>query len=310
MNPAFRSIQILLVILSISAACCTDLLAAPQANAPPKPNEFMMTNSVGDITTYATPSAARIHMLGSTSLISADYFRARFNGIKEDPKDWGFTANLGVQAQIWKNEPGMIKDFDVMVGIENRASDTDQFPGAREPRIWYKSNPFLGFSMRLSRELMLAATYTGYTSPNDFLGSSEEIALTAKYQGTEYAVEKLNPQAKVAFHVSDGKGVYTELSISPKFGPFTTHAFTVEVPVVFGGGFNDYYAAEDDTALYMSFGAVGKMPITAISTAYGNWTAFAGAFVIFRQSSIARVNPNDDAGDSVIYGTIGLNFAF
>lgn len=310
MDRLLRYFLAFTVLFATGAVICPDHGSA-QAKPEKAAAEFLMTTAVGDLAVHATPNTARIHLQGSLGLQTADYFRGRFDGIKERAEDWGVLNHLAVVAKLWKDPKGPIQNLNFIVGIENGAAEAGMFPNDREPRIWYEANPYLGFAMRLSRELLLGATFTSYTSPNGFLGTSEEIALTAKYQGKQFLMEMLNPQVKIVVPVSDGKGLYAEFSITPTIMAVPDLGLSLEFPLVGGVGFNDYYGGEDDTLAFGSIGVTARIPISSINSPYGNWSAFAGAHVIFRQSALSRIYVGlDDANDTVAYGNIGVNLAF
>jgi hypothetical protein len=310
MNRLLRFILVFAALFVVETIVCANNVSA-QAKPAQAANEFLMATAVGDLAVHATPNTARIHLQGSLGLQTADYFRGRFDGVKERAEDWGVLNHLAVVAELWKDQKGPIQNLNFIVGIENGAAEAGMFPNDREPRIWYEANPYLGFAMRLSRDLLLGATFTSYTSPNGFLGTSEEIALTAKYQGTQYFMEKLNPQVKVAVPVTDGKGLYAEFSLTPTIMALPDLGLSLEFPLVGGVGFNDYYEGDDDTLAFGSIGIVARIPISSLNSPYGNWSAFAGAHVIFRQSALSRIYVGlDDANDTVVYGNIGVNLAF
>lgn len=273
--------------------------------------EVLTTDSLGTISSFERIKPEKIHLQGSIGAISADYSRGRYDGIKEDPRYWGGAVSVSIIAEILRDRPGMVSDLYLNVGIENTFAETDLFPDSRSPKTWYESNPNAGLVMRAGKDWQFGITFGAFTSPNGQFGSSREIAFTGRYQGAALFMDKLNPQVKIAVPVSDGKGVYAELSVDPGFKPFSDSRFQINLPVVFGMGIDDYYGADKSTPVYGSLGLVGSMPLKIVPSDYGAWSVKAGAFLLVRETALTKARkPLDDADNTVIYGSASLVFVF
>lgn len=262
----------------------------------------------GTIYTSATPSSARIHLLGALSLDSADYFRGAFNGVEEDLDDWAFKPSLAMVVQLWGGRDE-IRNLNLTVGSANGISDVeDEFGGAGEPDLWYKANPYAALSLEITQKWKLGMGYTAYSSPDQVLGSWQELAFTAAYIASG-RVGEVSPQVKLAIPVNDGDGFYTEASIDPAF-KIGNSQLTLDIPAVVGIGWADYYD-DKDTALWAGLGVKGTYPVNT-PTDYGNWSLFAGLYLNWRENAIVDLGKpiDDDAGNLIAFVNVGVSFIY
>lgn len=303
---AMFAFRIFLFVLTVTVAGFQTAAAAEDES-----KEILTTGSLGTISSFTRTKPEKIHLQGTFGIVSADYSRGAYDGIKESPEYWGGSASLAVVTELLRNYPGTVSHLYLTVGIENTLAETDLFPDAHSPKIWYESNPHAGLVMRSGRDWQFGLTYGAFTSPNGQFGSSQEIAFTTRYQGESLMMNRLKPQAKIAVPVFEGKGVYTELSVAPGFRPLPDSDFQLTLPVVFGMGINDYYGAEKSSPVYGSIGLVGSLPLKVVPSDYGSWSFSAGAFLLVRETALVEAGrPLDDAGNTVVYGSASLSFVF
>ncbi len=295
------SVLILLIVLLMPSA----ILAQAPAKAE---KELMSTNYLGDILTAPTPNPARMHVQGGINIQSADYYRGRFSGIPESGDRWGALPYLFATAEVFKNDQAMLRSMNVTVGTWNGLGETNNFPDAHAPKSWYKSHNWASLSSNVGADWKAAVTYTGLTSPNGQFASAEEVSMATRYAGPGLT-GMLAPQLKVAVPFSGGKGVYLEGSIKPTV--YKHPDFKIDLPVIFGAGLGDYYGQSEDNLVYLQMGAVGTVPLKFIPAPdYGAWNLQLSLYGIIREHELSQFSRFDDAGNSVIYGVIGINFTF
>lgn len=273
--------------------------------------EVLTANSLGSLSSFTTRKPENIHFQGNLSLISADYSRGAYDGIKEDLKYWGGAASLSIIAEIMPNRSSASRNLYLNVGMENTVSETGLFPNGRPPRIWYESNPYAGIIMKGGESFQLGLTYGIFSSPNGQFSTSQQIAFAMKYKAPIMMMNMLNPEIKIAFPVENGNGFYTEVSVSPSLHPIKDSELQLAAPVVLGMGADDYYGAAKSTVIYGSAGLVISLPLKIVPSEYGSWSLKAGTYIIVRETALANAGkPLDDAGNTVFYGSISLGFVF
>ncbi|MHB9030652.1 MAG: hypothetical protein ACYC9O_17945, partial [Candidatus Latescibacterota bacterium] len=77
-------------------------------------------------------------------------------------------------------------------------------------------------------------------------------------------------------------------------------------------GLSDYYV-EDETGSFFETGLIGAMPFIN-SDRYGLWSFDAGLHVIVRGDTLADVEDTipalEDAGNTVVFGRVGIGFHY
>ncbi|MEW5746792.1 MAG: hypothetical protein AB1805_15285 [Nitrospirota bacterium] len=273
--------------------------------------EVISVDSLGSITKDTTPSGARIHLIGSLGISTADYTRGRFDDVREELNDIAVSGTLKVVFRLIERNQGWLRNLNLTLATQNAVSDEEPFDNATSPEIWYESNNFAALTTRTSNDLLFGLTYTAFTSPNDVSDTAEEVAAAVMYTGKNF-IGSLSPQAKIVFPADEGDGYFAGVSITPSFNPIQGSGLTLKVPIEAGLGFDKYYTPDDDDVLaFGSAGLAAALPLEFIPKEYGNWNFSAGIHLIVRDKAIADAGrPLDDADNTIVYGTAGFSFVY
>lgn len=272
--------------------------------------ELGLTNSVGDILSLPTPSTARVHVYGNGAVRTADYFRGVYDGDPEEIDQVDFTGGLSGVMELIRNREGLIKTLNLVAGFQNSIGDRpdEVFTDA----LWYEDDQYASLVSRLPYDMTGAFTYSVYNSPTGELNNSEELSLAFSYAGRNL-FGNLHPQIKVATRTRgfNTDGIFLQGSMTPTFKPFADCDMMLEIPVVFGVGFDNYYFVEANRPVYGSIGAIGVWPLDWIDEEFGDWSLSAGAELLVRETSLVDLGPfYDDADNAVVTGLFGVRFVY
>lgn len=293
---------VLLVLAGVAS------LLAPAAGAAQERQPFTYMGVLGDIVQSTSANPGRVHVSGSLSFATADYFRGAFDDVPEDLDEVAIGPSLSLIVELLRRPSGPLENLSVTLGTQNNLADQVQ-PVDSEVHDWYESNNFVGLAARFAGGWRAGTAYTIYSSPNDVSPTVHELAFAVGYGGDNLA-GRLAPQAKVATRVDDNDGVYAELKVAPAFTPLG-EGLTLTVPVVVGAGFDDYYGAGTGTSVYGSVGVTAGLPLRFIPPEYGSWTFAVGADVLVRDRDIRRTGRGfDDQDTVVVIGRASLDLVY
>lgn len=295
------------LIVTLTLAAVAGLLA-PGAGTAQERQPFTYMGVLGDIQQSTTANPGRIHVSGSLSFATADYFRGGFDDVPDDLDEVAIGPSLSLIVELLRRPSGPLEGLSVTLGTQNNLADQVQ-PVDSEVHDWYESNNFVGLAARFAGGWRAGTAYTIYSSPNDVSPTIHELAFAVGYGG-DNVFGRLAPQAKVAARVDDNDGVYAELKVAPAFRPLGP-VLTLAVPVVVGAGFDDYYGADTGTSVYGSVGLTAGFPLRFVPPEYGAWTFAVGGDVLVRDGDVRRTGRGfDDQDTIVVIGRASLDLVY
>jgi len=192
------------------------------------------------------------------------------------------SVNLGIAAY---SGDGPLKRIVAGVGFWNSLQNGDTGSSGPVGKAWYESRVAGSVAFELGSRVVVGASYTAYTSPNDLFSTVKEIGLNVALHDDLTRSVAFNPHALVSFEVGAAPGVgqldgglhagrYIELGATPRY---SMRRATVTIPVRVGLSLGDYYelAGRDHTFGFVGVGALVTAPIGRRST-IGEWNVHGG----------------------------------
>ncbi len=273
--------------------------------------DLTLVTSEGDVISTRTPNEDNLHVFGSFTVATADYFRGAFDGVEEDLDEWSYRPTLGLAVDLAQGT-GALTNLSLTLGMANGFTNTDYDHAAKQRESWYKGDFFTGLAANLFDDFLAGLTYTAYTSPNDVLPTNHELAIAVGYQGRNI-VGRLVPTVKWALPLDEEDGSFLAIGVEPAFTFFhdASYPVTVSLPLEIGTGFSNYYDQDEDEAGYFSFGLLGVVPLRFMPASIGSWRAFAGIEQILRDNDVADAGGGiDDDDNSITEASLGISFVF
>lgn len=273
----------------------------------------------GNLQVLRTPSPGRLHVHGSFTLRSADYFRGRYDGVgiinrTDEVDQLQMAPSLGVTLEVLK-DVGMLTHLNLVGGTVNSLAKRP--PGSPKTNFWYESNNYVGLVAAGGPALLAGLTYTAYTSPNDEFPSSDELAVNFQWSGTLSGTWRLNPHVKAAWPLGS-RGVYVEGGIAPEvnLGMLLHAPLTLSFPLLLGVGVDEYYGRNSDYTGYLQGGVVADLSLKRyIAASLGNWNLVASAHALGREKALRNASRQysggiEGADQVVVEGELALRFTY
>jgi hypothetical protein len=255
----------------------------------------------------ADPNPGAITLTTGIDFPSVYFFR----GIRQeaDPELTVFPyGDVGVA--LWSGS-GPIKSGTVNFGVWNSLNTGSSGTGSGVKTSHYEEDFYAKLTLGFARGVNGAVQYTAYTSPNGSFGTVKEILFTISH-ASKYA-----PYGTFAFELSGqadagkNEGIYGEFGVGPSWPLFGGKA-TLGIPLKLGLSLKDYYEGEngDQTFGYFDAGALLTVPMSRIPSKFGSWNIHGSVdFLAFGgKYSTTRAFNNDDAGEVIVMGGIGLTY--
>jgi hypothetical protein len=265
------------------------------------------------------PNTGRISLSAGMDIVTAYYFR----GYAQE--------NQGLIGQPWAEigfnlyqGDDMIDGVDLYIGTWNSlhsdrtGAGATTMPGSsNSPGNWYETDFYAGVSFGILEDWTLDVLYTAYMSPNNAFSTIEEIGLIIAYDDSELLGEfSLSPYVGFFFETSNAGGgqqdnKYFEAGVEPAFE--LTEAMdmplTISFPLTLGLDMDRYYG--NRTFGYFDAGARVSVPLQFVPADFGQWSAHAGAHVIFANSNLRTINQAVTSGRSAeFYGVFGVEMSY
>ncbi len=286
----------------------------------------------------AGPNTGKISVSAGFDIVSQYWFR----GLAQENQGFIMQPWMEIGLSLYEgDESSPIDSVGIAFGIWNSFHDGpsgsgDQPAGTAtvDPESWYEADWYAGVSIGLFDDFEVGATFTAYTSPNDWFATTKEIAVGFAYDDSGLwesaglsvpGFEGLQPSFTVAFETDGGAdngtslGTYYEFAFGPSFTLIDSEDMpvTLSMPFTFGFG-SDYYedgTGDDDAFGYFDFGVDLSTDLTFIPADYGAWSTYFGVHVIAlgdTAQTIAGPNGfNVTTGDSAeVYVKFGISMEY
>lgn len=165
---------------------------------------------------------------------------------------------------------------------------------------WYESDFLTGVTLGLEN-WEAGVTYTSYLSPNDSLGTVQEVSLALSMDDSEILNGfAMAPHVALAIELSGqadrgvSEGAYLEFGVEPGLQILDGWA-SVGFPATLGLSLNNYYedgADFDDTFGFFDVGAVARFPL-GVPESLGSWELTGGVHLLALGNYLEAINDGD-----------------
>lgn len=287
------------------------LIALHSAEASPGGEKALTyLDGTGTLEDATTSSAGKVHVYSELNVRTADYLRGAFNGVTEDIDDISFNPIVNVIIQLYEGG-SWLRDLNLTIGSDNGLSDVSPFNNVESPKIWYAADDYIGLSNHVGDDWLAGVTITAYTSPNSVVVNSSEYALTVQYAGRN-VLGRLSPQLKAARQFDEDQATYLEFGLTPRVELLSGSApLEINLPIVVGIGFDDYYGPSVDTTGFVGIGIEGAKSLGFIPSDYGSWEFTIAFHALVREDELVDAEPTvADDGNTIISGAVGISLAY
>ncbi len=260
---------------------------------------------------------------GSISLdvgvdFTTDYY---FRGIIQETDDSIIQPFAEIGFSLYEGE-GMINRVGATLGIWNSfhgGNTGADGAGTTDPKFWYESDLYAGFSIGFANVFEFGFTYINYNSPNGSFGDINEIDISLSFDDSELLGPwALSPSITLAFETdgqADGgtdEGVYLELGVEPGMSLFENDAVAlgVSVPLTLGFSLSDYYEdgnGDSDGFGFFDAGVSVGIDVKQFPASFGSLSVTVAGHFLFLGDNLEAVN-NGDAFKPI--GTIGVSLSY
>jgi len=120
--------------------------------------DLTLVTSEGDVISTRTPNEDNLHVFGSFTVATADYFRGAFDGVEEDLDEWSYRPTLGLAVDLAQGT-GALTNLSLTLGMANGFTNTDYDHAAKQRESWYKGDFFTGLAANLFDDFLAGLTY-------------------------------------------------------------------------------------------------------------------------------------------------------
>ena len=212
---------------------------------------------------------------------------------------------------------GVINNIDLAIGTWNSVQ-TAQTGATSSPQNWYESDVIVGFNVGLWDFVSTNISYVAFTFPNGAYATAQELDWTIAFDDSSLLGPfALNPSMLWVFEVDntafgDQEGIYLGLGVKPGVTLFeeAEYPLTLALPVTVGLSVSDYYEVpgeSDDTFGYFDVGLAASVPLSFISSDYGEWSVSAAVDYLALSGTLADANRGDGG---FFVGKAGIAFSY
>jgi len=242
-----------------------------------------------------------------------------FRGIRQEI-DPGFTSWPYADLKIdFTTGDGPVKSSSVNFGVWNSLHTGSSGTGGSSEKLHYEEDFYAALNLAFAKSMTFTTQFTAYTSPNASFSTVKEILLKVS-SGSKYA-----PYGLIAFELdtAPGKGqadggqnggTYMELGVGPSY-PLGARA-TLTVPFKLGFSLSDYYESpndgNDNNFGFVDIGGLVTVPISKVSSNYGNWNVHFGIdyFHLGETTHSFNKDVDDDTSPSKFVALVGIGLSY
>lgn len=284
---------------SLAVTLCLAVAPLTAWSEEPAPPAGVEPGSAPATTAEPPPANNGMVSLSAGSDFTNAYF---FRGILQERDGFIWQPYGGITFTLAKDIGyGVIDNIDFSIGSWNSVQSEQTFAGSGGPANWFESDVVVGFTVGLWGFVSTNISYAAYTFPNGAFSTAQELDWTISFDDSSLLGPfALNPSMLWAFEVDntafgDKEGIYLGLGVAPSVVLFEEAAYpvTLSLPLTLGLSVSDFYevpGVSNDTFGYFDAGLTASIPLSFISSDYGEWSISAAVDYLALSGTLADAN--------------------